>query len=134
LDLSYSYPDAQASLFSRNDWSKLRYAYNSNQDTKRDLDINRKAEKTLEDAAKISSTSLPDASDHIYRHLYKNKKKLTSNEEFILFSFAFILEFIDCNQYIFDSNIKKNEQDCIVKLWGPLFEKLVQRTTLRLKW
>jgi hypothetical protein len=38
---------------------------------------------------------------------YTSTRKDSSDEEFVWFAHAFILEFIDCNQYIFDSRIKK---------------------------
>lgn len=98
------------------------------------LVLNRKAEEMLRKAESIVKTDLTKASDYISMYLYKHKSKLNQDETFTLFAHAFITEYIAHNQYMFDKSIAKNEQDCILKLWGPLMEKLTQKTCLRLKW
>lgn len=55
----------------------------------------------------MAKSSLSEASDCLYKYLYKNKKKLTQDEEFILYTHASVVEFIEYNQYMFNKNIKK---------------------------
>ncbi|KAG2204533.1 hypothetical protein INT47_012592, partial [Mucor saturninus] len=133
LDLSYSYPDSQSVLFAPAQWKKLRNLLKIHKVTK-PITMNHKVESMLTKAEAMAKTDLQKASDVIYNHLYKYKAKLCQDEAFILYVHAFISEFLVHNQYMFDKNIEKNEQDCIVKFWGPLMEKLIQKTGLRLNW
>ncbi|KAI7884130.1 uncharacterized protein EV154DRAFT_574709 [Mucor mucedo] len=134
LDLSYVFPDSQSALFIPDQWKNLKRSLKKYNDTK-PCHINRKAQSTLSKAEIIAQTDLPKASDYLNGYLYKYKPKLSQDDAFIiLYVHAFICEFLAFNQYMFDKNIEKNEQDCIVKFWGPLMEKLVQNTGLRLKW
>lgn len=133
LDLSYKYSEAQSVLFTPDQWRKLRNLL-AKKGNARSLDINPKVEKMLCRAESLAEDDIIKASDYIYKCLYRKNSKLTQKEAFTLFAHAFITEFIAHNQYMFDKSIEKNEQDFIVKFWGPLLEKLVQNTGLRLRW
>lgn len=133
LDLSYNDSEAQSVLFTPDQWRKLRTSL-AKKGNARSLAMNPKVEKMLCRAESLAKNDIIKASDYIYKYLYIKKSKLTQDEAFTLFAHAFITEFIAHNQYMFDKNIEKNEQDFIVKFWGPLLEKLVPNTDLRLRW
>ncbi|KAK4520680.1 Flavodoxin-like domain-containing protein [Mucor velutinosus] len=133
LDLSYNFPRGQSTIFSAVQWSHLREKYKYSY-VSHPLSLSRKATEVLKNAETIAKTNVTEASDQIYKYLYLYKNRFTNDEQFVLFAHAFILEFLESNPYMFNKQVKKNEQDCIVKLWGPIMEKLVQKTPLRLKW
>ncbi|ORE01693.1 hypothetical protein BCV72DRAFT_67927 [Rhizopus microsporus var. microsporus] len=98
LDLSYNVPHAQSSIFSAEHWHPLRKMYSKKPDHAKQLCVNKKASDILSEAESIAKSSLSEASYYIYKYLYKNKKKPTQDEEFILHTYAFVLGFIEYNQ------------------------------------
>ncbi|KAI7884124.1 uncharacterized protein EV154DRAFT_574703 [Mucor mucedo] len=107
LDLSYDFPDSQSILFASNQWHDLRRMLKLNKDTKQVV-ISTKLQLMLDKAEIMAKTDLSSASDFVFKNLYKYKARLSQDEAYVLLH--------------------------LVKFWGPLMEKLIQKTGLRLKW
>lgn len=134
LDLSFSFPEGQSTLFSVGQWGHLQQKFASKNYQVNQFDH-------IKEKLKPLLTKYRDRKSWVYNwsRLYRETKSLQSRydveeddeweeEDFCLFFIESILKLQKYHDYLFNDNFDKSEWDYICKLWSPIMERLFVRS------
>jgi uncharacterized protein YjiS (DUF1127 family) len=140
LDISFTYPNSQSTLFTSQQWDELKRKYKPI-----DYDTNlyaymRPMLQPIFKAYNKRSTNKTNwlkmyrevkSLERIYDHELNPKN---SDISFCVYFMLQVLLLLKHQSGLFDSHIDSSEWDFIVKFWGPITERLFYESQLRLKW
>lgn len=140
LDVSHKYPNCQSVLFTNKQWISLKKKYSPVKYSTEEYDHIKLVLSPVFDMYRRNKSF-----DVNWIALYKGVKKLEEKYDpvleaeytdvaFVIFLVRHIMTTIKFSPQLFSSDIDTSEWDYIVKLWGPITERLFRHTDLRLKW
>ncbi|EIE85663.1 hypothetical protein RO3G_10373 [Rhizopus delemar RA 99-880] len=140
LDISFTYPDSQSTLFTSQQWDELRRKYKPKK-----YNTSEYAHIKPILAPIFKEYSDKKTTDANWINMYKQVKslekthdpELSPDNNDISFCIYFILQtllIIKHQPDLFNPEIDSSEWDFVVKFWGLITERLFYRSHLRLKW
>ncbi|CAO3665571.1 unnamed protein product [Rhizopus stolonifer] len=140
LDLSANFPKSQSTLFNKKQWRQLNRLfppkpfnteiYNDIGDTLQPIFNAYDKKKTMKRNWTAMFKEILTLQDKYNAELDESFRDI----DFCLYFFRSLLLLYKHHGYMFNENIDISEWDFLIKLWGPVLEKLFIGTGLRLKW